>query len=480
MVNEKSIAIKGGAWITLSTIVNLFTSVLRIAILTRFLDKSDFGTVSIVNLVILLCNTFTDLGFSSVILYRQKLTKVEFSSLFWIQFIVYGLIYVILYIASSPLSNFYKIESLNILIPIASITIILQAFGKLYDTVLQKQYQFKTISIRNIISNLLSLIVAPIFAMKGFGVYSLIYSALIQSAVLNLWNFYSGIRYQNLCFKINLKEISSLLKIGVYQTGTRIFDFISGKLDVLIIGKALGVEALGVYDLAKELVYKLVYLIQAIISKVAQPLLTNSNHDDEIIKLRFLKMTKVVAYLCIPICFSVAIFSKYIIIILYGEKYIEAAPLVSIFSLITLVSSITSFFDMLGVAKGRTDLNFKYTIYRIIITIPVVLLACQRSIIFVSISQLFLLLILVPIYWNIVVAQTYRIDVNTYISQFKKVFLVFLTIALITVSFSLNSFWGLIINQILEMTACLGLYLVLVFVGIKFFLYNEFKTLISI
>ena len=135
---------------------------------------------------------------------------------------------------------------------------------------------------------------------------------------------------------------------------------------------------------------------------------------------------------------------------------------------------------MLGVAKGRTDLNFKYTIYRIIITIPVVLLACQRSIIFVSISQLFLLLILVPIYWNIVVAQTYRIDVNTYISQFKNVFLVFLTIALITVSFSLNSFWGLIINQILEMTACLGLYLVLVFVGIKFFLYNEFKTLISI
>ena len=316
MVNEKSIAIKGGAWITLSTIVNLFTSVLRIAILTRFLDKSDFGTVSIVNLVILLCNTFTDLGFSSVILYRQKLNKVEFSSLFWIQFIVYGLIYVILYIASSPLSNFYKIESLNILIPIASITIILQAFGKLYDTVLQKQNQFKTISIRNIISNLLSLIVAPIFAMKGFGVYSLIYSALIQSAVLNLWNFYSGIRYQNLCFKINLKEISSLLKIGVYQTGTRIFDFISGKLDVLIIGKALGVEALGVYDLAKELVYKLVYLIQAIISKVAQPLLTNSNRDDEIIKLRFLKMTIVVAYLCIPICFSVAIFSKYIIIIL--------------------------------------------------------------------------------------------------------------------------------------------------------------------
>ena len=85
MANDKSIALKGGLWTSISTAVTVLTAFARLMILTRFLEKSDFGLVSIVNTVIGLCITFTDLGFASAIMYKKDISQKEYSTLFWMQ-----------------------------------------------------------------------------------------------------------------------------------------------------------------------------------------------------------------------------------------------------------------------------------------------------------------------------------------------------------------------------------------------------------
>lgn len=268
MSTDKSVAIKGGLWTSISTVVTVLSQFARLMILTRFLEKSDFGLVSIVNTVIGLCITFTDLGFASAIMYKKDITQKEYSTLFWMQLLIFGVLYLILWGLSPFVATFYEEPQLTILIPIAALSVLFQAFGKLYDTVLQKNYQFKTIAFRNISTNIFSLFVAVVLALNGFGVYSLIFSTLIYAIILNAWNFMSGIRVQKLIFYCNPKSVIELLKIGVFQTGTRILDFISNKIDVMIIGKLLGTEILGMYDLAKNLVNTLVDLIRTVVSKV--------------------------------------------------------------------------------------------------------------------------------------------------------------------------------------------------------------------
>ena len=261
MSNEKSVALKGGLWTSVSTAVSVLTQFARLMILTRFLEKSDFGIVSIVNMVIGLCVAFTDLGFSSALMYKTDISQKEFSTLFWIQFIFFGLIYLVLLMFSPWIAVFYEESLLSTLIPIASLTIIFQSFGKLYDTVLLKQYKFKTVAIRNITSNLISLLLSVIMAFMGCGVYSLIYSALLQTIIVNVWNFISGMKIIRVIFYCSPHYVLNLLKIGIFQTGTRILDFFSNKIDVLIIGKLLGTEVLGLYDLVKNLVFSFVELL---------------------------------------------------------------------------------------------------------------------------------------------------------------------------------------------------------------------------
>jgi len=420
MSTDKSVAIKGGLWTSISTVVTVLSQFARLMILTRFLEKSDFGLVSIVNTVIGLCITFTDLGFASAIMYKKDITQKEYSTLFWMQLVIFGVLYLILWGLSPFVATFYEEPQLTILIPIAALSVLFQAFGKLYDTVLQKNYQFKTIAFRNISTNIFSLFVAVVLALNGFGVYSLIFSTLIYAIILNAWNFMSGIRVQKLIFYCDPKSVIELLKIGVFQTGTRILDFISNKIDVMIIGKLLGTEILGVYDLAKNLVNTLVDLIRTVVSKVALPILSNSNDNDEVVKSRFLIMSKVVAYVIIPIGVAIAIFSKEILWIVYGPKYTDVSIIVVLFAFISIFNSICSFYDMLGIAKGRTDLNFYNTVARVVITTPIVYVTSLVSVEVVAIGQLIATVLQSIAFWMIVVNNTYPMSFRHYFSHFSK------------------------------------------------------------
>lgn len=423
-MDEKKKIISGGFWTGLASGVTMFSQFIRIMILTRYLDRSDFGVVAIINMVIGLCLAFGDLGFSSVIMYKKNLSKIEFSSLYWLQLFIYCIIYILLCAASPLLSMFYIEQSLLLLIPLSALSLISLAIGKLYESILQKKYEFKLLSIRNIFSNILSLFLAWWMAWRGYGIYSLIFSTLFQNIVYNIWSLCAGLKYQKISIRFSYKISKPLLNIGIYQTYTRIADYISSQLDVLIIGKLLGTDALGGYDLAKQLVNRFVNFFKQTISQVALPVLSNHNNDADVVRDRFLSITRIVAIICIPVSFSIAVFSEEIIKFVYGVKYIDTALIASVFAITTIITSISCLFDMLGIVKGRTDLNFKNTIYRIIITIPITIGASLISIEAVAWGQLLAAALQVIIFWKIVVMKTYPMNFHIYMSTFSKTLLV--------------------------------------------------------
>ena len=479
-MSEKSVAIKGGLWMSVSTAVTMLTQFLRLIILTRFLEKSDFGIVSIVNMVVGLCLTFTDLGFATAIMYKQQISEKEFSTLFWIQFLLYTLIYLFLSLFAPLVANFYNEKTLVFLIPLAGISVLLQSLGKLYDSVLQKRYQFRFLAIVTIITNLTSLILAWFLAAYGFGVYSLILSTLFQIAVMNICLFVKGFHFQKIIFKFALRETLPMVKMGIYQTGTHIFDFLSYKLDVMIIGKFLGVEVLGVYDLAKELVVKFVGLIRTVVSKVALPILANNNNNDEAVKVRFLQITKIVALICIPICVALSVFSKEIVLILYGEKFYDAADIVSVFAFVTMITSISCFIDMLGISKGRTDLNFKNTIFRILITTPIVVVTSFFSINAVVWGQLLTAILAFFGFWKIVAINTYPMPLKLYLSQFSKCLIVICSVGGITWGLKYLGLFSMIDSIVFSTILYAIIFLLLLVLASKILLANEVRYVLNI
>ena len=67
--------VKGVKWTSVGTLGVAVCSLLRLSILTRFLDREDFGLMALVLFVLGVISLFMDLGLTSAIFHRQEISK---------------------------------------------------------------------------------------------------------------------------------------------------------------------------------------------------------------------------------------------------------------------------------------------------------------------------------------------------------------------------------------------------------------------
>lgn len=419
-MDTRKVVVSGAKWTTLSTIVTTVVALLRLSILTRILDKADFGIVAILTFIVGLTQTFSDMGFSSAIMHRRDMDRASFSSLYWMQLSVFCVFYLIIALCSPLVASFYREPRLTYLLPLILLELIFVGIGRFYETLLQKNFQFKTIAVRNIVLSLLSLVLAVILALNGWGVYSLIYSTLFQVGCLNIYNFIVGQKQIKLQFTLSVAKSASLMKIGFYQTGTNIIDYFASKLDVFLMGRFLGMEALGVYSLAKELLVKAYSIINGIGNKVLLPIYSKMQDSTEELARIYLKSINLLTFISFPIIMAIGVFSTPIIDIFYGNKYEEAASLVPILALSYLGSCISNPVGSLTVAKGRTDTSFYYTIIRLLMSLPVVWITSTYSLICLAYGQLFLAIPGFFLVYYMMIRKYLHVSLKQYIFSFEK------------------------------------------------------------
>ena len=105
------------------------------------------------------------------------------------------------------------------------LNIIFSGIGIQFKTIETKNLNFKQISIIDIIAVLLSLVIAVILAVKGYGVFSLVYSSLAQYLLSNTLYLILGIKKHGLLFHYRFSETLPFLKIGIYQVGGQIVNY---------------------------------------------------------------------------------------------------------------------------------------------------------------------------------------------------------------------------------------------------------------
>ena len=124
-----NVAIKGVAWSSLSTVVRSVVSLLQVSILTRYLEKSDFGIVAIATLFIGFIQIFMDLGLSIGIIHKQDISQKQYSSLFWFN-VLSGLVLTIILVALSPVvARLYDEPALTQILALLSLNIFFSSLG---------------------------------------------------------------------------------------------------------------------------------------------------------------------------------------------------------------------------------------------------------------------------------------------------------------------------------------------------------------
>lgn len=414
----RSKSILGVKWTSFSTICITVIGILRISVLTRILDSSDFGLMALVVFVLGIFDLFMDMGLTSAILHKQNISKKEYASLYWINFIFSLFLFGILLFLSSSVSKFYDEPDLEKIIPIIALSIIFSAVGRQFKSIEQKNLNFKFIALTDILAAILGLILAVVLAFRGKGVYALVYAALLQSATANFIYLVKGISDKGVLFHFNYSEARPFLKIGIFEVGSQVVNYFNRDLDILLVGKLFGSDILGGYSLAKQLAKRPMQVLNPIMSRVAIPVLALYQRNQEELKRNYLEFLNVVSSLNFIVYGAFVLLAKPLIWLFYGEEFMHIVTLVQILGGYMFLRSVANTAGSLIIATGKTNIGFYWNIFLLCIFPLIIYLSASISITVMTISILVSMLVLIVPYWKYVINRLINVSLKEFLINY--------------------------------------------------------------
>lgn len=419
----KDKVITGIKWTTISNLTIAVLQIVRLAILTRLLEKSDFGLIAIALMIVGFTDIFSGLGVASAVIHKQNITEKQYSSIYWLNIIISIVSFSLVCIVTPFLASFYNQPILVKIVPLLGLQILFNGFGKVFQTIKMKELEFDFISKISIATAFLGFVVSICLAYLKFGVYSLVYGVLVQSLFAQFIYMIAGFGKNKIWFHLNFTEIKDFIRIGLYQLGAQILDFISTKIDVFLIGYFFGMQNLGIYNIAKELILKPYQIINSLVSNVASSAFSKMQKNISQIKENYSKIIEIVCLISFPIYICIFIFSEQIVDILYAPSFWEVSFFLKVLSIVGICNSLNSSAGILQIALGRTDMGFKWTMIRFILTTLSILICSRFSIYYVAYAQVAISLLFLMLYWKLIILPLSTLTFKEYIETFIKALL---------------------------------------------------------
>lgn len=462
----KTKTFSGIKWTTLSTVIINLLQILQLVILSRLLNPTDFGLLAIVTVVMGFVSAFIDMGISNAIIHKQDISHQELSSLYWLNVFTGFLMFLLVSIFAPIVSIFYHEKSLTPLIVLMSTTFIIQSFAQQYNVLWQKELRFREIAKIEVINKFFTLIVTIGFAYFGYGVFSIVYGAIIGSVVQTLLYLKLGLKEYKPSFRFKIKDIKKFLGFGLYQMGERTVNYFNYQIDTMLIGKLLGMENLGVYNIAKQLVMRPAQVINPIITRVTFPAMSKIQNDIPKLKEVYLKTINYLSSVNFPIYAFMFVFSKEIVLILFGEKWLEAVPILQILAVWAALRSTGNPVGSLLMARGRADLGFLWNL-GLFFYVPLgIWLASNWQLIGIAIGQNVIMATLIYPAWRFLIYPLCGAGFWEYHEQILKP-------ATIIIFSGLMVYFGTVFINNIYLKILLGLLEMFIFVIVLYFIKNR-------
>ena len=396
----KSKTIRGLSWSFVELAGRQVVQFVTGIILARLLFPEQFGLIGMITVFIAVAQTFSDSGFGDALIQKREVTLADTCSIFYFGIAVASLAAGLLCLAAPWVSNFYNQPELTSLIRALSLIIVIESLGRVQDTILTKQIDFKTQMKIGMIALGSSGIVGIVMAIIGFGVWSLVGQQLSRSIFRTccLWVFSSW--RPTLIFDFN--ALRGMFGYGSRLLVSALLNRIFENLYYLIIGKFFSARELGFYTRGKTMQDLPSSAFSELVTRVTFPVFSSIQDDKARIKKVLEKASANIALVTFPIMIGLAVISRPLVLVLLTEKWAGAVPYMELLCIASLLGPFQWLNMNVMMSMGRSDLYLKIGIL-------------QKILVIISIAVTYRYGIITMIYGSIVVLVVSYYIINYYI-----------------------------------------------------------------
>lgn len=339
-------------WVFIERIAYMSIQFVSTVILTRLVLPSDFGIMGMTAIFMALASLFVDSGLGSAIIKKDSPTDLDFSTLFIFNLVSSFILYVILFIISPLISEFYAIPEITPVIRISAISILFYSVGIVNFTILTRQLKFRMQAIITLFSFAAASVVSICIAYIGFGIWALVLQQVLYSAFQTI----SALIFcrHKITWRFSYDSLINQIRFGSSLVGSSIIAIVFDNIYAAAIGKLFGAVETGLYYQAKRVQSIPVTFFSVFMDKATFPILAKVNDKGEF-RGYTSELVSRSLFAIIPIMSIVSLLSKDIILILLGKNWIDADWILSSLSIAGIGLGLESVTRNIIKATGKTE-----------------------------------------------------------------------------------------------------------------------------
>jgi O-antigen/teichoic acid export membrane protein len=342
---------KSALWSLIENAGLALISMGTLVIYTHLLSTAEFGLFAVVLALIELLQIFVTMFFHDALVQRQDTTELHFDTAFTVSVALACLLSLVCVLAAPLFAAAVSepqaagvLRAMSLCFPAAALSATIVARQR-------RELSFRPLALRSLVGRFAGAAIGVALILAGAGVWGLIAQQVLIQAVGSaiLWKTCEN----RPRLRFGRKELRELSAFGLYSMGSLFLVFGVKRIFAVVTGIFLGVEVAGYLNLSFRAVDVFWSIAATAATQVALPTLASLQHDLPALRRAFQFATSFVCVVLYACFIGIGVLSPEIVGLMFGEKWLPAAPYISVLALLVLVQGPRVLVAPLLTALGR-------------------------------------------------------------------------------------------------------------------------------
>ena len=340
-------------------------------VLARLLEPSVYGTVALVTVFTTILQVFIDSGLGTALIQKKNADDLDYSSVFYFNFVVCIILYLGMFIAAPYIAKFYGNMSLIPVIRVISLTLIISGVKNIQQAYVSSNMLFKRFFFSTIGGTIVSAFVGIFMAYIGMGVWALVAQQL-SNAMIDTMILWITVKWRPKAV-FSWERLKSLLAYGWKLLVAVLLDTVYNNLRNLVIGKMYSSADLAFYNQGDKFPKIIVTNINTSIDSVLLPTMSSEQDNKARVKKMTRRAIKTSTYIMAPLMMGLAFCAKTVVELVLTQKWLPCVPFLQIFCITYMFYPVHTANLNAIKAMGRSDIFLKLEIIKKIVGMSLLL-----------------------------------------------------------------------------------------------------------
>lgn len=320
--------------------------------LARLLTPADYGMVGVLAVFSAIAAVLQEGGFISALTNRRNADEKDYNAVFWFSTLCGVFFYIVLFIASPLIADFYGIPQLTALARFIFIGFLISSLNVAPRAVLYKNMRVKEMSVASIVSLSLSGFTGIYLAYNGWSYWGLAWQQVIYILSSTIFTYYFAGWYPKLNF--SFRPIKEMIGYSSLLVVTNVFNILNNNIFSILLGRFYSAADVGDYTQANKWNTMATYTISGMLHGVTQPSFARTS-DDIYRQVNIMrKLVRFTAFITFPALLGLSFIAHDFIIITITDKWNDSAYILSILCLGGIAAPFFNIFSNLVLSQGKS------------------------------------------------------------------------------------------------------------------------------